>query len=85
MNEEHDGTNQGKPSEEEYQRFRRMLDGVGREGLGRMVEHLTERIEANPRDTEALAARGWHTASWGSTGWRWRTTTPPSAWPPATP
>ena len=54
MNEEHDGT----PSEEEYQRFRRMLDGVGREGLGRMVEHLTERIEANPRDTEALAARG---------------------------
>ena len=58
MNEEHDGTNQGKPSEEEYQRFRRMLDGVGREGILRMVEHLTERIEANPRDTEALAARG---------------------------
>ena len=23
-----------------------------------MVEHLTERIEANPLDTEALAARG---------------------------
>ena len=58
MNEEHDGTDQGKPSEEEYQRFRRMIDGVGREGLQRMVEHLTERIEANPRDTKALGARG---------------------------
>ncbi len=58
MNEEHDGMNQGKPSEEEYQRFRKMMDSVGREGLGRMVGHLTERIEANPRDTEALAARG---------------------------
>ena len=58
MNEEHDGTNQGKPSEEEYQRFRKMIDGVGREGLQRMVEHLTERIEANPRDTEALGGRG---------------------------
>ena len=54
MNKEHDGT----PSEEEYQRFRKMMDGMGREGLGRMVDHLTERIEANPRDTEALAARG---------------------------
>ena len=58
MNEEHDGTDQGKPSEEEYQRFRRMMDGVGREGLQRMVEHLTERIDANPRDTEALGGRG---------------------------
>ena len=58
MNEEHDGTNQRKPSEEEYQRFRKMIDGVGREGLQRMVEHLTERIEANPHDTEALGARG---------------------------
>ena len=54
MNEEHDG----KPSEEEYQRFRKMMDGMGREGILRMVEHLTERIEANPRDTEALGARG---------------------------
>ena len=35
-----------------------MIDGVGREGLRRMVEHLTERIEADPRDTEALSARG---------------------------
>ena len=58
MNEEHDGTDQRKPSEEEYQRFRKMIDGVGREGLQRMVEHLTERIEANPRDTEALGGRG---------------------------
>ena len=115
MNEEHDG----KPSEEEYQRFRRMMDGMGREGILRMVEHLTERIEANPRDTEALGARG---LAYGELGEhrlaaedyggvialdpgnagahldraraygrleehrrRWRTTTPPSGWPPATP
>ena len=52
------GTDQGNPSEEEYQRFRRMMDGMGREGLQRMVEDLTERIEADPRDTEALGARG---------------------------
>ena len=58
MNEEHDGMDQGNPSEEEYQRFRKAMDGVGREGLQRMVEHLTERIEADPRDTEALGARG---------------------------
>ena len=57
MNEEHDGMDQGKPSEE-YREFRKMIDGVGREGLRRMVEHLTGRIEANPRDTEALGARG---------------------------
>ena len=43
---------------EDYRRFRRMIDGVGREGLQRLVEHLTERIEANPRDTEALGGRG---------------------------
>ena len=54
MNEEHDGT----PSEEEYQRFRRMMDGMGREDLLRMIQHLTERIEADPRDAEALSARG---------------------------
>ena len=55
---EHDGMDQGNPSEEEYQRFRKMIDGVGREGLRRMVEHLTGRIEANPRDAEALSVRG---------------------------
>ena len=58
MNEEHDGMDQGNPSEEDYQRFRRMMDGMGREGLLRMVERLTERIEADPRDAEALGARG---------------------------
>ena len=57
MNEEHDGTDQRKPSEEEYQRFHKMMDGMGREGLLQMIEHLTERIEANPRDTEALETR----------------------------
>ena len=58
MNEEHDGTDHGNPSEEEYRRFRRVMDGMGREGLQRMVEELTERIEADPRDIEALGARG---------------------------
>ena len=58
MSGEHDGIDPEKRSEEEYQRFRKMIDGVGREGLQRMVEHLTERIEANPRDTEALGGRG---------------------------
>ena len=53
MSGEHDGIDPEKRSED-YRRFRRMMDGVGREGLGRMVEHLTEAIEANPRDTEAL-------------------------------
>ena len=54
---EHDGTDQGEPSED-YREFRRMMDGVGREGLLRMLEHLTDAIRANPHDTEALAARG---------------------------
>ena len=58
MNEEHDGTDQGMPSEEERRRFRRMIDGIGREGLQRMVECLMERIEADPRDTEVQSARG---------------------------
>ena len=58
MNEEHDGTDQGNPLEEEYQRFRKMMDGMGREDLHRMVEGLTKRIEANPRDAEAMSARG---------------------------
>ena len=81
MNEEHDGT----PSEEEYQRFRKMMDGMGRDGLRRMVEHLTERIEANPRDTDALSARGLAYGELGEhrlaaedngTAWRWRTHRP---------
>ena len=28
MNEEHDGTDQGNPSEEEYREFRRMMDSA---------------------------------------------------------
>ena len=47
----------GKPSEE-YREFRRMMDSAGREGIRRMIERLTERIEANPHDTEALGVRG---------------------------
>ena len=80
MNEEHDGTDQGNPSEQEYQRFRRMMDGMGREGLLGIVERLTERIEADPRDAEALPARGWRTPSWGSTALRRRTTAGSSPW-----
>ena len=54
---EHDRTDRENRSEE-YLKFRRMMDGAGREGILRMVEHLTARIEANPGDAEALAARG---------------------------
>ena len=57
MTGEHDGMSQGKPSED-YLEFRRMMDSVGHEGVLRMIEHLTAEIEANPHDTEALAARG---------------------------
>ena len=35
-----------------------MMDSAGREGIRRMIERLTERIEANPHDTEALGVRG---------------------------
>ena len=54
---EHGGTGQGQPSED-HREFRRMMDAAGREGLLRMIEHLTEEIRANPDDTEALLARG---------------------------
>ena len=57
MTGEHDGMDQGNPSEH-YREFRRMMDGVGREGLLQMIRRLTEEIGANPGDTEALAARG---------------------------
>ena len=57
MTGEHDGMDQGESSEY-YLEFRRMMDGEGREGLLRMIEHLTDAIRANPHDTEALAARG---------------------------
>ena len=54
---EHDGTDRENPSED-YHNFRRMMEGAGREGILRMIERLTGRIEANPGDAEALAARG---------------------------
>ena len=73
MSGDHDGVDPEKRSED-YRRFRRMMEGMSREDIRRMVEHLTEAIEANPRDTEALSARGWHTASWGTTAARRRTT-----------
>ena len=48
MNEEHDGMDQGKPSEEEYQRFRKMMDSMGREDIRRMVEHLDGGYRGEP-------------------------------------
>ena len=54
---EHDGMDQGKRSED-YRRFRRMMEGMSREDIRRMVKRLTEAIEANPRDAEALSVRG---------------------------
>ena len=57
MAEEHDGMDQGNPSEE-YREFRRMMDSAGREDIRRLIEHLTGRIEANHSDAEALSVRG---------------------------
>ena len=54
---EDDGTGQGQPPED-YREYRRMMDAAGREGLLRMIEHLTGDLRANPRDTVALLARG---------------------------
>ena len=54
---EDDGTGQGQPSEDNRE-YRRMMDAAGREGLLRMIERLTEEVRENPRDTEALLARG---------------------------
>ena len=52
-----DGTGQGQPPED-YREYRRMMDAAGREGLLRMIEHMTGDLRANPRDTVALLARG---------------------------
>ena len=57
MDGEHGGMDPGEPSEDERE-FRRMMDALGGEGLGRMIEGLTEKIRANPGDTEALTLRG---------------------------
>ena len=57
MAEEHDGMELGEPSEE-YREFRRMMDAADRQDLPRMVERLTEKIKANPGDTESLLLRG---------------------------
>ena len=54
MTGEHDGMDPGELSEE----YRRFMDALGTEGLRRLLEHLTEAVEANPDDTEALTARG---------------------------
>ena len=56
MAEEHDGMEPGEPSDE-YREFRRMMDSADRQDLRRMVERLTEKIEANPDDTEPLFLR----------------------------
>ena len=47
----------GEPSED-CRRFRRMMDGMDREGLRRMVERLTEEIGANPQDTPSPGRQG---------------------------
>ena len=57
MTGEHDGIDPEERSED-YRMFRRLMDGLGHEGLRQMIEHLTEAIEANPHDTEVLSARG---------------------------
>ena len=43
---------------EDRREFRRMMDALGREGVGRMIEQLTGEIGANPQDTGRLYTRG---------------------------
>ena len=56
MAEEHDGMDLNEPPEDERE-FRRMMDSLGHEDLRRMIEGLTEKIRANPGDTEARFLR----------------------------
>ena len=69
MTAEHNGMNGHKSSEGhgEFHRvteepadlvLRRVLDGLGREGLHQAVEHLTAHIRARPDHTDALSTRG---------------------------
>ena len=52
-----EGMDQENLSEDDLE-FRRLMDALGREGLLRMVETLTEKIEENPQDAESLHLRG---------------------------
>ena len=54
---EHDGIEQEEPRMD-YQEFLRAMQAVGHEGLGRIIEHLTGLIEANPEDADSLSIRG---------------------------
>ncbi len=52
-----EGMDQGNPPEDDLE-FRLMMDALGREGILKMVEALTEKIGENPHDAEALHLRG---------------------------
>ena len=54
---ERDGMDPDEPSGDGRE-FRRMLDSLGHEGFRRIIEHLTEKIQANPGDAESLFLRG---------------------------
>ena len=47
---EDDGTGQGQPPED-YREYRRMMDAAGREGLLRMIEHLTGEVSGRTHET----------------------------------
>ena len=57
MAREHDGMDPEEPSVD-YGEFLRAMNALGHEGLSRIIEHLTERIEVNPHDTASLSVRG---------------------------
>ncbi len=58
MTGQHNGTN-GRKASEGNGRFRRVMDGLGREeDLHQAVERLTAHIGERPDDVEALSARG---------------------------
>ena len=54
---ENEGMDRGDPSEDGRE-FHRMMDALGREGINLMIGRLSEKVDANPQDTESLSLRG---------------------------
>ncbi len=48
----------GMDPEKMLEEYRRLIDTLGHDGLRGHVEHMTEAVEANPRDADALLSRG---------------------------
>ena len=57
MADEQDGMEREEPGMD-YQEFLRAMEALGPEGLGRIIEHLTGLIEADPEDADSLSIQG---------------------------